>query len=273
MAATTNAQETWQSFNGDDFLHMINAPGGAIIGYIDNKGALNATGGTVAFADVNITPKTDSTAMFLQDTTSAATGGFRLGRVLLQQSGGAAQASGTNYAFYSKAENHVNTLAGTIVGLAGYAGNYNTSAGGTINAGEFVATTHGVAIGTVRGLYVQIDGDGGGSTVVRASGIEVNMQVASTGITTGPDAIYVSDSSHGITNGVAIAAVLKVVANDVTTEVGCIIDASGVSQYTDVYAGVTLTDGDVPLFAWKDTDGTQHVAVFRDSDDTLVIRS
>jgi hypothetical protein len=45
MASTTNAQETWQSFNGDDFFHMINAPGGKIVAYIDNNGDYFSVGG------------------------------------------------------------------------------------------------------------------------------------------------------------------------------------------------------------------------------------
>jgi len=58
-----------------------------------------------------------------------------------------------------------------------------------------------------------------------------------------------------------------------TTISSAIIDATGQLSYGTTVAGVTLTAGDVPLFAWKDKDGTPHVAVFRDSDDTIVTRS
>ena len=58
-----------------------------------------------------------------------------------------------------------------------------------------------------------------------------------------------------------------------TTAIGAIIDATGQNQYATTVNGVTLTTGDVPLFSWVDKDGTTHVAVFRDSDDTIVTRS
>ena len=58
-----------------------------------------------------------------------------------------------------------------------------------------------------------------------------------------------------------------------TNVIGPIIDATGQTAYLTVVNGITLTVGDVPLFSWIDKDGTPHVAVFRDSDDTIVTRS
>ena len=46
MAPTNNAQQVWQSFDGEDFLHLLGVQGGTIVGYIDNTGSLHTTGGS-----------------------------------------------------------------------------------------------------------------------------------------------------------------------------------------------------------------------------------
>lgn len=50
------------------------------------------------------------------------------------------------------------------------------------------------------------------------------------------------------------------------------IDATAITSWPTTVAGVTLTTGDVPFFAYVDKDGTPHVVVATDGD-ALAIRS
>lgn len=42
--------------------------------------------------------------------------------------------------------------------------------------------------------------------------------------------------------------------------------------YGGTYAGITLTAGDLPVFFYKDKDGTPHVLVLTDAD-TVAVRT
>jgi hypothetical protein len=50
MAATNNAQQVWQSFDGEDFLHLLGLQGGTIVAYIDANGAYQGGVGPLAAA-------------------------------------------------------------------------------------------------------------------------------------------------------------------------------------------------------------------------------
>lgn len=181
-------------------------------------------------------------------------------------------ATGTIYALRGRSENHVASMTGTVVGVSGYAANYTASAGGNINAGEFVALTKGVAIGTERAIFAQLDGGGGASTSVKAVCVEANNQATGT-VTNGPWAFSAFDNSDANASGAPFAAILRVESNSLASLIGPIIDATGVQNYVASFDGITLTTGDVPLFAFKDSAGTKHVLVVIQNSTDIAIRS
>ena len=238
--ATLTAQQRWQSPAGEDFLQLVSPNGQGVVGNIDSNGSYSALSGSTA-------------SVFKTSNTTVV-------------------ATGTIYALRGRSENHVASMTGTVSGVSGYAANYAASASGNINAGEFVALTKGVAIGTARAVFAQIDGGGGASTATEVVCVSANNQYAGTA-TSGPFAFEAFDNSDANASGLPFAAILRVAQNSASALIGPIIDATGVTGYATSYAGVTLTTHDVPLFAYKDSSGVAHVLVVVANNSDIAIRT
>lgn len=215
-----------------------------------------------------ITGHTSSAAnplVYVNDGTRALAGGGRTFRVLSKQTANAL--TGTNYALYSRAENSVASMTGKIVGCAGYAANNTASANGTVHGGEFWALTKGVNAGTVRGMEVGVDCDGGES-ITDAIGIRVTMQAVGA---TNCFGVQIVDDSATNAGGTPLKGFINCTESSAGAAPGAII-FSDVVGYAAVVNGITLTSKDTPLFAYKDADGTAHVVVIGDND-ALAVRT
>lgn len=229
--------------------------------------------GSIAFAPVagstalTLTGPAASSAnpfVYINDATRTAAGGGRVLRIFGQQS--ATALTGTLEAVYARAENDVASMTGKLVGVSGYAANTAASAGGTIHGGEFWALTKGANCGTVRGMEVGIDSDGGES-ITDAVGIRVTMQAVGA---TNCYGLQIVDDSATNAGGTPLDAFIRCEESSAGAAPGSIIDAAGVVGYASAVNGITLTAGDVPLFSYKDKDGTAHVVVCADNDSVAV---
>jgi hypothetical protein len=153
--------------------------------------------------------------------------------------------AGTQYATYSRAENHVASMSGAIIGVGAYAANYTASASGTIKGLEVCALTKGVNVGTIYGASIQLDFDGG-ETVTTAAGLYVTSQAA--GTITRCDGVWIEDDCASSPGQRSFNSFVKM-STTATTAGDVAIDATGVPSWSP--RGTGYTGGDVPLFKFK----------------------
>jgi predicted nucleic-acid-binding Zn-ribbon protein len=144
MAATNNAQEVWQSFDGEDFLHLLGLQGGTIVAYVDATGAWNGTGsGGGAIFSPTISSATPATQRVVDaeptiTATSAAISGSVVGvRGNATIATGTTVTSGFIYGVQGKL-----TVKGTYTDAnfsAGLLGQLDLSAATAISTGRIAA--------------------------------------------------------------------------------------------------------------------------------------
>lgn len=198
----------------------------------------------------------------INSNRAGATDGFK---IIIAQVDNAL--TGTSTGINARANNSVASSTGKIIGGKFYAANNNDSSSLTVQGAEIWALTKGKAAATVRGAEIGLDFDGG-EVVTEATGLRVVSQAGGT-ITTHVG-INVVDDSASTTGGKVYDAFLLV--SKTSTQLPGAVIQSDFSGYAAVVNGITLTTGDVPLFAYKDKDGTAHVVVMADND-TVAIRT
>jgi hypothetical protein len=169
--------------------------------------------------------------------------------------------TGNDVGVNARVNNSVASSTGKIIGGKFYAANNNASSSLTIHAAEIWALTKGVAAATVRGAEIGLDFDGG-EVVTEATGLRVVSQAGGT-ITTHVGVNVVDDSAS--TPGGRVFDAFVLCSKTASQLPGPLLKAD-FSNYAAVVAGITLTAGDIPILAYKDKDGTQHVLVATDGD-------
>jgi hypothetical protein len=158
MAATNNAQEVWQSFDGEDFLHLLGIQGGTIVAYIDNAGTYHAGAATLNVAAQPTFRAVDSEPVLGFQGSTSITGSVVAVRGNITQSAGNTLASGFEYGVQGKL-----TLAGTLANGSGF--NYGVFGQIDTSAATFVHTS---------GYLAPIGADFG-ATSIMASDANANM--------------------------------------------------------------------------------------------------
>jgi hypothetical protein len=176
--------------------------------------------------------------------------------------------TGTSTAINARTNNSVASSTGKIVGVKSYAANNNASSALTVHGAEIWALTKGVAAGTVRGAEIGLDFDGG-ETADEAVVARLVSQAG--GTVTRHYGLQVVDDSGSTPGGRAYDSFIKL--EKTAGELPKSVLYSDFAVYAGTSAnGITLTSGDVPLFSYKDKDGTAHVLVMA-NDDTVAIRT
>jgi hypothetical protein len=192
---------------------------------------------------VPVTGQSNTPLLFVNQSTDYTIAGQKTLRVLSSHTTNIQ--AGNQYATYSRAENHVASMTGEIVGVAAYAANYAASAGGTIKGLEICALTKGVNIGTIYGGEIQLDFDGG-ETVTNATVLRLTSQAC--GTITRCDGLWIEDDCASNPGQRTFNAFVRMTTT-ATTAGDVMIDASGVPSWAP--RGTGYTGGDVPLIKFK----------------------
>lgn len=170
--------------------------------------------------------------------------------------------TGTSTCVNARANNSVDSSTGKIVGVKSLAANNNASSSLTVHGAEIWALTKGKAAGTVRGAEIGLDFDGG-ETVTEAVVARLVSQAG--GTVTSHYGLQVVDDSGSTVGSRPFDAFIKIEKTAAVLPKAVIYSDFAVYSGTSAN-GITLTSGDVPLFAYQDQDGTAHVLVMTDGD-------